>query len=140
MSMSVGSGGSDEPMMDINTTPLIDVMLVLIITLIMSIPVMTHAVKLDMPQPTPGDPLIEPPPVINLTIDFDGKVYWDGEPLDLPTLEQRFRSASSLDPQPELHIRPDKWAKYDAVAKVLAAAQRNRMEKIGMVGGEQFMD
>lgn len=140
MSMSVGSGGSDEPMMDINTTPLIDVMLVLIITLIMSIPVMTHAVKLDMPQPTPGPATPEPPPVINLTIDFDGKVYWDGEPLDLPSLEQRFRGASSLDPQPELHIRPDKWAKYDAVAKVLAAAQRNRMEKIGMVGGEQFMD
>jgi len=139
MGMSVGSGGEDEPMMDINTTPLIDVMLVLIITLIMSIPVMTHAVKLDMPPVTSAPPLT-PPTVINLVIDFDGKVYWDGEPVDLPMLESRFRSVASLDPQPELHIRPDKWAKYDAVAQVLAAAQRNRMEKIGMVGAEQFMD
>jgi biopolymer transport protein ExbD len=139
MGMSVGSGGSDEPMMDINTTPLIDVMLVLIITLIMSIPVMTHAVKLDMPQPSNSVPPT-PPTVVNLVIDFDGKVYWDGEPVDLPTLESRFRGVANIEPQPELHIRPDKWAKYDAVAQVLAAAQRNRMEKIGMVGAEQFMD
>ena len=138
MSMSVGSAGSDEPMMDINTTPLIDVMLVLIITLIMSIPPQTHATKLDMPQASPPTNAA-PPPVINLVIDSDNTIYWDGSAVTLPELESRFRSQANLVPQPELHVRPDKWTKYDMVAQVLAAAQRNRMEKIGFVGNEQFM-
>lgn len=138
MSMSVGSAGSDEPMMDINTTPLIDVMLVLIITLIMSIPPQTHATKLDMPQASPPTNA-PPPPVINLVIDSDNTIYWDGSAVTMQELEGRFRSEANQVPQPELHIRPDKWTKYDMVAQVLAAAQRNRMEKIGFVGNEQFM-
>lgn len=138
MAMTVGSGGANEPMMEINTTPLIDVMLVLIVTLIISIPPQTHATKLDMPQPT-NAPITQPPPVINLVIDSDNTIYWDGSAVTLQELETRFRSEAALDPQPELHIRPDKWTKYDMVAQVLAAAQRNRMEKIGFVGNEQFM-
>lgn len=141
MAMNVGSSGSDEPMMDINTTPLIDVMLVLIITLILSIPIQTHATKLDMPQSTPPDANHIQPQIFNIVIDSDNSIYWDGTPVTMDELEQHFRPYSNIpvESQPELHIRPDKWTKYDMVAQVLAAAQRNRMEKIGFVGNEQYM-
>jgi biopolymer transport protein ExbD len=135
--MSIG-GGEDEPMMDINMTPLIDVMLVLLIMFIITIPVMTHAVKLDMPRAS-NAPSVVTPIVINLEIDFDGTVLWNGTPVDLESLESYFRREAANDPQPELHIRPSKRAKYDVVARVLASAQRNGMRKIGFVGNEQFM-
>jgi biopolymer transport protein ExbD len=135
--MSIG-GGDDEPMMDINMTPLIDVMLVLLIMFIITIPVMTHAVKLDMPRAT-NAPSLAQPVVINLEIDFDGTVLWNGTPVDIEALEGYFRREAAIDPQPELHIRPSKRAKYDVVARVLASAQRNGMRKIGFVGNEQFM-
>jgi biopolymer transport protein ExbD len=137
MSMSIG-GGEDEPMMDINMTPLIDVMLVLLIMFIITIPVMTHAVKLDMPRAT-NAPSLAQPVVINLEIDFDGTVLWNGTPVDFDALDGYFRREAVIDPQPELHIRPSKRAKYDVVARVLASAQRNGMRKIGFVGNEQFM-
>ena len=137
MGMSIG-GGDDEPMMDINMTPLIDVMLVLLIMFIITIPVMTHAVKLDMPRAT-NAPSLSQPVVINLEIDFDGTVLWNGTPVDIESLEGYFRREAAIDPQPELHIRPSKRAKYDVVARVLASAQRNGMRKIGFVGNEQFM-
>jgi biopolymer transport protein ExbD len=137
MGMSIG-GGEDEPMMDINMTPLIDVMLVLLIMFIITIPVMTHAVKLDMPRAS-NAPTNAQPVVINLEIDFDGTVLWNGTPVEIEALEGYFRRESGLDPQPELHIRPSKRAKYDVVARVLASAQRNGMRKIGFVGNEQFM-
>jgi biopolymer transport protein ExbD len=137
MSMSIG-GGEDEPMMDINMTPLIDVMLVLLIMFIITIPVMTHAVKLDMPRAT-NAPSLSQPVVINLEIDFDGTVLWNGTPVDIEALEGYFRREAAIEPQPELHIRPSKRAKYDVVARVLASAQRNGMRKIGFVGNEQFM-
>ena len=137
MGMSIG-GGEDEPMMDINMTPLIDVMLVLLIMFIITIPVMTHAVKLDMPRAT-NAPSNAQPVVINLEIDFDGTVLWNGTPVEIEALEGYFRREASVDPQPELHIRPSKRAKYDVVARVLASAQRNGMLKIGFVGNEQFM-
>jgi biopolymer transport protein ExbD len=137
MGMSIG-GGEDEPMMDINMTPLIDVMLVLLIMFIITIPVMTHAVKLDMPRAT-NAPSTAQPVVINLEIDFDGTVLWNGTPVDLDSLEAYFRREAAMEPQPELHIRPSKRAKYDVVARVLASAQRNGMRKIGFVGNEQFM-
>jgi biopolymer transport protein ExbD len=137
MSMSIG-GGEDEPMMDINMTPLIDVMLVLLIMFIITIPVMTHAVKLDMPRAS-NAPSVVTPVVINLEIDFDGTVLWNGTPVDIESLEGYFRREAANDPQPELHIRPSKRAKYDVVARVLASAQRNGMRKIGFVGNEQFM-
>lgn len=142
MAMSVGGGGEGEPMMDINTTPLIDVMLVLLIMLIVTIPVMTHAVKLDMPRPNPNqvEPPV-PPEVINLEIDFDGTILWNGTTVpDLNTLESFFKAEASKNPQPELHVRPNKRVKYDYVAKVLALAQRQNIQKIGFVGMEQFME
>jgi biopolymer transport protein ExbD len=139
MSMSVGSSGSDEPMMDVNTTPLIDVMLVLLVMFIITIPPTKDATKLDMPVNTPPTTLSEPPRIINLVIDFDGTYYWDGEVLSLAQIEERFAVESSRTVQPELHIRPDKFVKYNFVAEVLAAAQRGRMDKLGVVGMEQFM-
>jgi biopolymer transport protein ExbD len=138
MGMSIGGGGEDEPMMDINMTPLIDVMLVLLIMFIITIPVMTHAVKLDMPRASNAPSQVQPV-VINLEIDFDGTVLWNGTPVDIESLEGYFRREAANDPQPELHIRPSKRAKYDVVARVLASAQRNGMRKIGFVGNEQFM-
>jgi biopolymer transport protein ExbD len=140
MAMSVGGGGSDEPMMDINTTPLIDVMLVLLIMFIITLPVMTHAVKLDMPQtnrpPPPDQVQMEP---IRIDIDWDGSVVWNGSLVQLDQLEGYFRTEAARNPQPELHVRPERRANYDTVAKVLALAQRNGMQRIGFVGNEQFM-
>ena len=140
MAMSVGGGGADEPMMDINTTPLIDVMLVLLIMFIITLPVMTHAVKLDMPQsknnPPPTDVQIEP---IRIDIDWDGSVVWNGSLVQLDQLEAYFRVEAAKNPQPELHVRPERRANYDTVAKVLALAQRSGMQRIGFVGNEQFM-
>ena len=138
MAMSVG-GSSDGAMCDINTTPLIDVMLVLLIMFIITIPVMTHAVKLDMPRPSDAPPPPVQPEVIDIEIDLDGTVVWNGTPInDLNVLERYFRVESQKDPQPELHMRPDKRAKYDTVARVLASAQRNRMKKIGFVNVAEF--
>jgi biopolymer transport protein ExbD len=139
MGMSVGGGGAGEPMMDVNTTPLIDVMLVLLIMFIITIPPTKHATEMDMPQNNPNSVVTEPPVVINLVIDFDGTYYWNGEQMSLERIEQLFAVESRKDPQPELHVRPDKWSKYDAVAKILAAAQRGRMDKLGVVGMEQYM-
>lgn len=140
MAMSVGSGNEDEPMMEINTTPLIDVMLVLLIMFIITLPVMTHAVKLDMPQakpPTDNPVIIEP---IRIDIDWDGTVIWNGSVVQLDQLEGYFRTEAARNPQPELHVRPERRANYDTVAKVLALAQRNGMQRIGFVGNEQFME
>ena len=139
MGMSTGSG-VDEPMMDINMTPLIDILLVLLIMFIITIPVMTHAVKLDMPQSQnqPQEPVT--PVIINLEILFDGTITWNGSEIpSVEALEGYFRREAAMDPQPELHIRPNKRANYDVVARVLAAAQRNKMTKIGLIGAEEFM-
>ncbi|HEY8054197.1 MAG TPA: biopolymer transporter ExbD [Steroidobacteraceae bacterium] len=139
--MARSSGDTGESMCDINTTPLIDVMLVLLVTLIVSLPIMTHAVKLDMPQLNHPPPPDQRPEVIDLEIDFDGAVVWNGTPIqNLDTLEGYFHTESVKDPQPEIHLRPDRRAKYDVVAKVLAAAQRNRMKKIGFVNVSEFKD
>jgi len=138
MGMSIG-GGEDEPMMDINTTPLIDILLVLLIMFIITIPVMTHAVKLDMPRPN-NAPQTTQPEVINLEVDFDGTVLWNGTTIpNIDSLDGYFAREAAKSPQPELHIRPNKRAEYDVVARVLAAAQRNHLLKIGFVGNEQFM-
>jgi biopolymer transport protein ExbD len=124
----------------INTTPLIDVMLVLLVTLIVSLPVMTHAVRLDLPRKLPDQEQLKPE-VINLEIDFDGTVVWNGIPLaSLRQLDSYFSVESRREPQPEVHLRPDRRAKYQAVASVLASAQRNRMHKIGFVNTADFSD
>ena len=138
MSMSIGGGAEDEPMMEMNMTPLIDVLLMLIIMFIITIPVMTHAVKLDMPRAN-NAPQQTDPVVINLEIDFDGTVLWNGSAVTVDALDAYFRREAAADPQPELHIRPNKRASYDIVARVLASAQRNGLLKIGFVGNEQFM-
>jgi biopolymer transport protein ExbD len=139
MSMQVGE--QSAAFCDINTTPLIDVMLVLLVTLIMSLPIMTHAVKLDMPQANNPPPPDMRPEVIELEVDFDGTVVWNGTVVpSINTLESYFRVESDKIPQPEIHLRPDRRVKYDHVAKVLAAAQRNRMKKIGFVNTAEFRE
>src|SRR3984893_3322263 len=139
--MSIPVGGAGATFCDINTTPLIDVMLVLLVTLIVSLPVMTHAVKLDMPQNQPPPPQDQRPEVIDLEVDFDGTVVWNGTVVqNVSQLEGYFNEEAKKDPQPEIHLRPDRRAKYDYVAKVLAAAQRNRMKKIGFVNTSEFRD
>lgn len=132
----------DDPMLDVNTTPLIDVMLVLLIMFIVTIPVMTHAVKLDMPRPNPNavEPPV-PPEVIELEIDYDGTILWNQTVVpSMGVLERYFSQEGHKEPQPELHIRANKRVKYDVVAKVLALAQRQGVEKIGFVGMEQFAE
>ncbi len=139
MAMSTGSAREDEPMMEMNMTPLIDVLLVLLVMFIVTIPVMTHAVKLDMPRAQNAAQNVQPE-VINLEIDFDGTILWNGTPVpDIDTLDAYFRREATKQPQPELHIRPSKRVDYDVVARVLASAQRNQLLKIGFVGNEQFM-
>ena len=141
MSMSVGTSAGST-FCDINTTPLIDVMLVLLVTLIVTLPVMTHAVKLDMPNVSnPPPPPPTPPEVIELEIDFDGTVVWNGTQVpSLTQLESYFHASRDKEPQPEIHLRPDRRARYEIVAKVLAAAQRNHMKKIGFVNVAEFRD
>jgi len=139
MSMNV-AGDKSGVMCEVNMTPLIDVMLVLIVTLIMTLPIQTHAVKLDMPPPTDQPPPPVLPDVINLDVDFDDTVYWDGNKVDLTQLEGYFRVESKKDPQPEIHLRPDKRSHYDTTAKVLASAQRNNMQKIGFVNTTEFSE
>jgi biopolymer transport protein ExbD len=143
MSMSVGETEEGAPMMDMNTTPLIDVMLVLLVMIIITIPVMTHAVKLDMPRPSaapPPEQMVDPE-IIRLEVDFDGTVLWNGTTVpNIDQLERYFQVEAAKDPQPELHLRPHRRAKYDTVAQVLAVAQRNGIQRIGFVGNEQFMD
>ena len=140
MAMSVGSGGEGAPMMEINTTPLIDVMLVLIIVLIMSIPIMTHATKLDMPQTNNPPPPVRPE-VIEIDVDFDGTIAWNHELV--PTrgdLQARLYRIAQQPDQPEVHLRPNKLVTYKYVAMVMAEAQRLGVTKIGIVGNEQFMN
>jgi biopolymer transport protein ExbD len=132
--MSVGGGSESDPMVEMNTTPLIDVMLVLIIMLIITIPIQTHAVKLDMPQPT-NNPVTTEPVVVNLYVDFDGTILWNDVPVtNGATLISYFKDASVQVPQPELHLKPNKLARYEVVANVLATAQRLGLTNIGIVG------
>jgi len=131
-----------ENLVDMNCVPLIDVMLVLLILFIVTIPIQTHAVKLDMPRPLEN----EPPPteaavVVDLEIDFDGTAIWNGTPvLNRATLQSYFEQIAIQDPQPEVHLRPNRLARYEAVARALADAQRLGVTRIGFVGNEQYMN
>ena len=142
MGMNIGTGsGSGDPdvMVDINTTPLIDVMLVLIIMLIITIPVQLHSVNLNLPTGNPPPPTVEPT-VVTVDIDFDGTITWNGEAVpDQQALDARLRQASTGADQPEVHIRPNKLVEYNAVATVLASAQRLGVTKLGVVGNEQYI-
>ncbi len=131
--------GELDVVVDINTTPLIDVMLVLLIMLIITIPVQTHAVKLDMPTGSPPPALVKPE-VVTVDVDFDGTVLWNGQPLaDRPALEANLVAIANQATQPEVHLRPNKLVTYEHVAAVLASAQRLGVTKLGLVGNEQFV-
>ena len=142
MGMNVGSGGSAEPdvMIDINTTPLIDVMLVLLVMLIITLPIQLHSVNLNMPVGNPPPPLVKPE-VLKIDVDNAGRIWWNGEVLpDRATLDERLAGAAAQTVQPELHLRPDRAAKYEVVAAVLASAQRLGPTRIGIIGSEQFIE
>ncbi|MBC7514219.1 MAG: biopolymer transporter ExbD [Herminiimonas sp.] len=141
MSMNVGSSSrDDEPMIEMNMTPLIDVMLVLIIMLIITIPIQNHAINLNMPAGNPPPPTV-PPVVITVDVDFDGTVLWDGVVVpDRAALESKMQSVAAQPVQPEMHLRPNKLVPYKSVATVMATAQRLGVTKIGMVGNEQFLN
>ena len=135
------SGGRDdgEPMMEMNTTPLIDVMLVLLIMFIITLPIPTHAVKVDLPV---NDPRQQKPPVDpqknKITIDAAGTVSWNGTPVDLVTLRQYLDVAANINPEPELHFQPDPTAKYEKVDETLAVIKRSNVTTLGFIGNEQY--
>ena len=141
MSMNVGSGGGEQDViMDINTTPLIDVMLVLLVMLIITIPIQLHSVQLNLPTGNPPPPLVKPE-VLKIDIDASGIIYFNGEVIpDRAAVETKFKAYAEQAVQPELHLRPDKAAKYDVVAMVMASAQRLGLTRIGIVGSEQFIE
>jgi len=124
-------------MVEMNTTPLIDVMLVLLVLLIVTLPIQTHAVKLDMPAPNATPPTVVPE-TVELGVDFDGTVTWNGATVDRGTMDSYFADAAKKDPQPEIHVNANRLAKYDAVAKVLADAQRLGATHIGFTGIDQY--
>jgi biopolymer transport protein ExbD len=140
--MAVGSGsksGEPEIMAEINTTPLIDVMLVLLIMLIITIPTQLHSVNLNMPVGNPPPPTTTPE-IVKINIEPTGRVLWNGESLaDFGSLESRLALASTQAVQPELHIRPDKKVPYRHVAAVMSSVQRKGLTKVGLVGAEQFL-
>ena len=143
MGMNVGSGGSSgnpDVILDINTTPLIDVMLVLLVMLIITIPLQLHSVNLNMPTGNPPPPLVKPE-VVKIDIDPASVVDWNGEAVpDRAALEEKLAAAGAQAVQPELHLRPDKNAQYAIVAGVMVSAQRLGLTKIGIVGSEQFIN
>ncbi len=136
MAMSSSTADS-EVMVEMNTTPLIDVMLVLLTLLIITLPIQTHAVKLDMPAPNATPPTVIPE-TVNLTVDFDGSVQWNGTTVSRSTMDSYFADAATKDPQPEIHINANRLAKYDAVARVLADAQRLGATHIGFTSVDQY--
>ncbi|MGH6889757.1 MAG: ExbD/TolR family protein [Rhizomicrobium sp.] len=140
MAMNVGqAGGDQEVMVDMNTTPLIDVMLVLLVMLIITIPIQTHAVKLNMPNPNTPPPTTQPV-VHTLGIDFDGTISWDGKTVPgIDALGVYFKEIADEPVQDEVHVSPNRLAKYDTVAKVLAEASRDGVTKIGFTGEEKYM-
>ena len=143
MGMNVGQGsGSGEPevMMDINTTPLIDVMLVLLIMLIITIPAQLHTVNMDMPVSKPAAKKVDPV-VVKIEVDANSVINWNSKPIaSRAELDMKLQEAYQMQPQPELHIRSHAKAKYEAVAAVLANAQRIGLTKLGIVGSEQFVN
>ncbi len=140
MSMNVGSSGSGdfEVLMDINTTPLIDVMLVLLVMLIITIPIQLHAVSLDMPVGTPPSNNIKPEKV-QIDIDENSIVYWQGLPVSGAELEANMETAALQAAQPEVHIRPNKSSSYAVFANVLSASKRKGLTKMAVIGSEQFV-
>jgi biopolymer transport protein ExbD len=138
---TTGDNSAGEPMMDINTTPLIDVMLVLLIMFIITIPIQSHAVKLDLPQNTNTN---EPPPIDpvknKVVITAGNQVLWNGAPVQLPQLRAYLDQTQQMNPIPELHLQPEPTARYVLVDEVLAVTKRARVEKMGFVGNEAYVN
>lgn len=125
------------PMIDINTTPLIDVLLVLLIMLILNLPLATHSVNMNVG----GAPGIEKRESVTIEIDFDGSLYWNDQPVaDLTQLEHYFKETAAQTNPTDVRVKPNSRAKYDVVAKVLASARRNGIVNIGFIGNERFID
>jgi biopolymer transport protein ExbD len=137
MGEGVGTTKPGEVMVEMNTTPLIDVMLVLLVILIVTLPLQTNAVKLDMPAPNATPPTVIPQ-TVDLGVDFDGTITWNSVPVDRATMDAYFLNAAQQDPQPEIHVNANRLAKYDAVALVLADAQRLGATHIGFTGIDQY--
>lgn len=138
MAMAVGPAAEGEPLSEINTTPLIDVMLVLLIMLIVTLPPQRHAVKLDTPLPPPPDAPPPPPDLpdpIRIMVDFDGSILWNGVMVNRNQLDRNLKIEAAQAVQPEIHIEPHRLAKYGVVAHVMASAQRNGLTKMGVIGG-----
>ncbi len=138
MAMSGGGRADDEPMMDMNTTPLIDVLLVLLIMFIITIPIQSHAVKVDLPQPDNRPQNNIDPQKNKITISAQGVVAWNGTPVDEVTLTQYLDQTVAMNPQPELHFQPDATARYEQVDGTLAIIKRSNVTKLGFVGNEQY--
>ena len=140
MAMHIGAPDEDDAdvMVEMNTTPLIDVMLVLLVMLIITIPIQLHSVNLEMPSASAAPPPVEPK-VVRIDVTATGQLLWDGGLLaSRDSLETKLSEAAALSDAPEIHLRPDRSARYDVVAGVLAAAQRHGLAKVGLVGSEQF--
>ena len=142
MAMQTTSDNAEgEPMMDINTTPLIDVMLVLLIMFIITIPIQTHAVKLDLPVDQPNSP---PPPIDpvknKVVITAQGQILWNGNPVSPEQLRQYLELSQQINPIPELHLQPEPDARYELVDEVLAQTKRAKVSKMGFVGNEAYMN
>ncbi|WP_425506796.1 ExbD/TolR family protein [Sphingomonas rhizophila] len=137
---TTGSNTEGEPMMDINTTPLIDVMLVLLIMLIITIPPQTHAVKLDLPQ---NDPSNTPPPIDpvknKVIVTASGQILWNGSAVDQGQLRQFLDVTQQMNPVPELHLQPEAEARYELVDEVLAVTKEAKVSKMGFVGNENYI-
>jgi len=135
--MSVGEGSEDGVMGEMNTTPLIDVMLVLLIMFIITIPIQTHAVKLDLPPPNNAPTNVDP--VFNqVDIDFLNNIYWNKQEVDMPTLKSYMQQSVALPTEPELRLRPEALARYEVVDRVMAMAQQAGINKMGFVGNEAY--
>ena len=137
MSMAVGDRDDNEPMMEMNTTPLIDVMLVLLIMFIITIPVQTHAVKIDLPVPTDNQNNVDPQKN-KVMIDAAGVISWNGTAIDLAQLAQYLEETKALPVEPELQVQPDPYARYYIVDNVMAVIKRSGVGKLGFVGNEQY--
>ncbi|AJP71363.1 ExbD/TolR family protein [Sphingomonas hengshuiensis] len=137
MAMAAGRD-DDQPMMDLNTTPLIDVMLVLLIMFIITIPIQTHAVKVDLPQSNGAPQSPVEPEKNKVYIDANGNIFWNSVQIDDVTLRQYLDASLQRDPEPELHFQPDPQARYEVVDHVLAIIKRANVTKLGFVGNEQY--
>jgi len=133
-------GADSEPIMDINTTPLIDVMLVLLVMLIITIPIQLHTVNLNLPVGAPPPLVDQKPEVLRLDIDAGSTVYWNGTPLaGHDELQSRLQAVAAQPVPPEVHVRPDKDARYERFVAVMVALNHTGLRKMGVVGSEQFI-